>query len=124
MDDLRFYVPLNSTSVISGRRADDNERLCAVEPRRWLSLHLLPAKEPRTACDLSFFEAERHFCYSDCFWITFVVIFFHYFLFCFSISFWFLSFSFVCVCVCVCVCWGSRGRSSLSLHQNGHLLSL
>ena len=31
MDDLRFYVLLNSTSVISGRCLDDNERLCAME---------------------------------------------------------------------------------------------
>ena len=33
MDDLRFYVLFNSVSVISGRWADDNERLCAMEPR-------------------------------------------------------------------------------------------
>ena len=33
MDDLRFYVPFNSISVISGRWADDYERLCAMEPR-------------------------------------------------------------------------------------------
>ena len=33
MDDLRFYVLFNSISVISGRWADDNERLCAIEPR-------------------------------------------------------------------------------------------
>ena len=33
MDDLRFYVLFNSISVISGRWADDNERLCAMEPR-------------------------------------------------------------------------------------------
>ena len=32
MDDLRFYVLFNSISVISGRRADDNERLYAMEP--------------------------------------------------------------------------------------------
>ena len=32
MDDLRFYVLFNSISVISGRWADDNERLCAMEP--------------------------------------------------------------------------------------------
>ena len=32
MDDLRFYVLFNSVSVISGRWADDNERLCAMEP--------------------------------------------------------------------------------------------
>ena len=36
MDDLRFYAPFNSISVISGRRLDDNERLCAME----LSLRL------------------------------------------------------------------------------------
>ena len=33
MDDLRFYVLFDSISVISGRWADDNERLCAMEPR-------------------------------------------------------------------------------------------
>ena len=33
MDDLRFYVLFNSVSVISGRWADDNERVCAMEPR-------------------------------------------------------------------------------------------
>ena len=33
MDDLRFYALFNSSSVISGRRADDNERLCAMESR-------------------------------------------------------------------------------------------
>ena len=33
MDDLRFYLLLNSISVISGRWADDNERLCAMEAR-------------------------------------------------------------------------------------------
>ena len=33
MDDLRFYVLFNSVSVISGQWADDNERLCAMEPR-------------------------------------------------------------------------------------------
>ena len=33
MDDLRFYVLFNSISVISGRWADDNERLCAMEHR-------------------------------------------------------------------------------------------
>ena len=32
MDDLRFYVLFKSISVISGRWADDNERLCAMEP--------------------------------------------------------------------------------------------
>ena len=32
-DDLRFYVLFNSNSVISGRWADDNERLCTTEPR-------------------------------------------------------------------------------------------
>ena len=31
MADLRFYVLFNSISVISGRRLDDNERLCAME---------------------------------------------------------------------------------------------
>ena len=33
MDYLRFYVLFNSISVISGRWADDNERLCAMEFR-------------------------------------------------------------------------------------------
>ena len=33
MDNLQFYVLFNSISVISGRRADENERLCAMEPR-------------------------------------------------------------------------------------------
>ena len=33
MHDLLFYVLLNSVSVISGRWADDIERLCAMEPR-------------------------------------------------------------------------------------------
>ena len=32
MDDLPFYVLFNSISVISGQWADDNERLCAMEP--------------------------------------------------------------------------------------------
>ena len=32
MDDLRFYVLFNSTSVISGCWVGDNERLCAMEP--------------------------------------------------------------------------------------------
>ena len=31
-DDLRFYILFNSISVISGRRAYDNERLCVMEP--------------------------------------------------------------------------------------------
>ena len=33
IDDLRFYVLLNSISVISGRCLDDNERMCAMELR-------------------------------------------------------------------------------------------
>ena len=33
MDGLQFYVLFNSISVISGRWADDNERLCAMDPR-------------------------------------------------------------------------------------------
>ena len=33
MDDLRFYVLFNNSSVISGRCLDDNERLCAMELR-------------------------------------------------------------------------------------------
>ena len=31
--DLRFFVLFNSISVISGRLADDNERLFTMEPR-------------------------------------------------------------------------------------------
>ena len=33
MDDLRFYALFNSITVTSGRWADDNERLCTMEPR-------------------------------------------------------------------------------------------
>ena len=33
MDGLRLYVLFNSISVISGRWANVNERLCAMEPR-------------------------------------------------------------------------------------------
>ena len=33
MDDLRFWVPFKSVSVISGMWVGDNERLCAMEPR-------------------------------------------------------------------------------------------
>ena len=33
MDDLRFYVPFNSSSVITGRYVGDNKRLCQMEPR-------------------------------------------------------------------------------------------
>ena len=33
MNDLRFYLLLNSIPVISGRRLGNNERLCAMEPR-------------------------------------------------------------------------------------------
>ena len=33
IDDLRFYVLFSSISVLSGRWADDNERLYAEEPR-------------------------------------------------------------------------------------------
>ena len=33
MDDLQFNVLFNSISVISGGWEDDNERLCAMEPR-------------------------------------------------------------------------------------------
>ena len=32
MDDLRFSVLFNSVSITSGRWADDNEKLCAMEP--------------------------------------------------------------------------------------------
>ena len=33
MNDLRLYVLFNSISVISVQWADDNERLCEMEPR-------------------------------------------------------------------------------------------
>ena len=49
MDDL-LYILFNSVSVISGRWADDNERLCAMEPR--LRLKRFPPQagiEPGTA---------------------------------------------------------------------------
>ena len=39
MDVLRFYVLFNSISVILGRWAGDNERLCAMEPRLRLKTH-------------------------------------------------------------------------------------
>ena len=32
MNDLGFYVLFNSISVIPGQWADDNKRLCAMEP--------------------------------------------------------------------------------------------
>ena len=37
MDDMQFYVIFNSIPVISGRWKVDNERLCAMELRLWLS---------------------------------------------------------------------------------------
>ena len=40
MDDLRFYVLLNSFSAISGRCLDDNERLCAMESMLVLDVKL------------------------------------------------------------------------------------
>ena len=46
MDDLRFYVLLNSISVISGQCLDDNERLCAMELR--LRLRRFPSSGDRT----------------------------------------------------------------------------
>ena len=50
MDDLRFYVLFNSISVISGRWADDNERLCAEESRLQLRRFRLEwARTVRTA---------------------------------------------------------------------------
>ena len=33
MDDLQFYVLFNSISGMSGRWADNNERVCTMEPR-------------------------------------------------------------------------------------------
>ena len=41
MDDLRFYGLFNSISVISGRRADDNERLYAKDKNKKLKSGLL-----------------------------------------------------------------------------------
>ena len=41
MDDLRFFVLFNSVSVISGRWAVDNERLCAMELRLRLRRYCL-----------------------------------------------------------------------------------
>ena len=41
MDDLRFYVLFNSISIIAGRLADDNKRLCAMEPSLRLRLRRL-----------------------------------------------------------------------------------
>ena len=41
IDDLQFYVLFNSISVISGGWADDNERLCAMEPCLLLRRFLL-----------------------------------------------------------------------------------
>ena len=40
MDDLRFYVLFISISVISGRWADNNERLCAMEQTKNLKIGL------------------------------------------------------------------------------------
>ena len=47
---MRFYVHFNSISVTAGRWKNDNERLCAMEPR--LRLKRSPPRaelEPRTA---------------------------------------------------------------------------
>ena len=50
MNDLRFYLLLNSISVISGRRLGNIERLCAMEPRLRLKKSLPQALlKPRTA---------------------------------------------------------------------------
>ena len=47
MNDLQFYVLFTSISVISGRWADDNERLWAMEPRlRLKSFRLLRDSNP------------------------------------------------------------------------------
>ena len=46
MDDLRFNVPINSFSAISGRYLDDNERLCAME--LLLRLRRFHSSEART----------------------------------------------------------------------------
>ena len=50
MNDLRFYLLLNSISVISGRRLGNIERLCAMEPGLRLKKSLPQAGlKPRTA---------------------------------------------------------------------------
>ena len=41
MDDLQFYILFNSISGTSGKWADNNERLCAMEPHLWLRRFLL-----------------------------------------------------------------------------------
>ena len=49
MDELGFYVPFNSISVISGRRKGEDEKLCAM--KRCLGLErilLLAGFEPAT----------------------------------------------------------------------------
>ena len=49
MNDLRFYVLVNSISVISGRWLGNYERLCAMEPRLRLKKSLSQAGlEPGT----------------------------------------------------------------------------
>ena len=41
MDDSIFYALFNSISVMSGSQADDNERLCAMEPHLLLNRSVL-----------------------------------------------------------------------------------
>ena len=38
MEEMRFYVIFNSIEVISGQWTDDNEKLCAMEPRLRLGI--------------------------------------------------------------------------------------
>ena len=49
IDDLQFYVLLNSISVISGGWLGDNERICVLEPRLRLKRSPLAGLEPGTA---------------------------------------------------------------------------
>ena len=43
IDDLQFYVFSNNISVISGSWAEDNERVCAMEP--YLQLRRFPLEQ-------------------------------------------------------------------------------
>ena len=47
-DDLQFYYSFQQYFSVSGRWADDNERLCAMEPR----LRLTEKISPRAGLDL------------------------------------------------------------------------
>ena len=49
-DDLRFYVPSNSISVLSGKCEGDKEKLCEMEYRLWFESFPPAAElEPGTA---------------------------------------------------------------------------